>query len=1452
MASLENQLLNYGRNGGSTDKNSLNARLSSAASKSGLSARMASQRDQQKAIKQAIQPQQQKQQPTGQMPSAPYKPQQPTSQPNFWQRLAGNIVKLSRPTDEGGINILADAGKFGEKALHTGAVVGGGAMAAGSGLNKVPAVQKALLNQLDQSLVDRRVASGKATPAEFGKKFTQTGLEASQYVLPAEGAATSAGLYLGKKVGTVGLNALGKAGVRAGTNAVLGGAQAALDQSNHGQPLKLGDIAKAAGVGAAFGLLPVGKGGKAAATAAAKSAAETVAPKTVTLDKLKSGDMPMPGKAKGTDMAQPVGSSNVVHHSLDDTSKELNAMDIDQAIQDELKAPGADIPTIQQRLEERTGMSRMDAEARVKQVAEMSGLDIRDGAPTRLNRESSAPLESLAGGPNTAGASMDELRSATDQLNAQTVKGLKGRENAVLVKDSKNQRMYMYQDGEGNSHTFTMYRNPDDTWSKPWNNPSPIKNSEDISNSMRLLDDAQMNKEVERATQDGNTRQYIWTDADNGATKTLIQGKKDAMTPKAMQFDPEKHYISGGFVRNKDDDQILGNYVAVGPNGIEVQVGRHFVTYDMDFSKLNDGPGGLKRIGRSEGGNNSFNQTERWIEAVTKDAHTRDQLRNLLVHPTRDAEAAMKVEGRAMGEGINKWEKAFKDVPRNQGTLKDMMRDAVYVIEPDQNKVRKMGARAAKKEALDAFRHTYGDEAADTLKGYSGWLREAYDNMLGRMNAVRRQFGMEEIEKRPDYLTHSQEVGSGFSNMYQSMKDSIFGEIEGQGRRDALPANIAGLSDEFSPVTKFNQFAKHREGDMKPLNPFDPLRKYSAVTLHNIHMTAPAARTRSLQQALRSSSDYMNDLPKDLKPDDAASLTAKLGGEHSDMVNWLKEHANVLSGKTPEWDRLALNSRGGRAALKTIKWAQRQAGMANILGNLNSAVSQTLNLPTALGTTGAKAMTKGIIRSLSDAKANAAWRQSSGMIERYTDASNLAGNKGLDKVFKAMGVPLGMVERATYHITWNAAYENALAKGLKGSEARRAADTMTTKINPSRSIGDTAHVYNNSIANAPLQFTREQTEAWKNFTKDMSPYGRALTLAAIFAMNAGMKATTGRAPLPDPVGATVDTVKDFAGQSDNEDQSIGAKVGRALQRGAETVGNTVPLVSAAANTLPDTTRQLIFGKDSDLGRYDGSMALTNVAKNITSAVSDLLSGDIKKAGQDAVAMVPGGSQIRKTLQGIDAMNQGYTTNGKGNVDSTTDKGDAAQWLQALVFGKNALPGKQQANDTGKSLSDADTKTFLQLNKQDSKKAADFFRNAIMKKSDPTHTATAQSSALSTILRNLDSQKLGLTPSTVSKTTFKSRELTGDETYQLNQAADKRTVDAWNALVKRSGFKSLSAQQQNKALNAARSDAWAVEKYLYGQKLGVNDKSAWKRLSRAQRNILTSGSYQDYIEKVSTK
>lgn len=86
----------------------------------------------------------------------------------------------------------------------------------------------------------------------------------------------------------------------------------------------------------------------------------------------------------------------------------------------------------------------------------------------------------------------------------------------------------------------------------------------------------------------------------------------------------------------------------------------------------------------------------------------------------------------------------------------------------------------------------------------------------------------------------------------------------------------------------------------------------------------------------------------------------------------------------------------------------------------------------------------------------------------------------------------------------------------------------------------------------------------------------------------------------------------------------------------------------------------------------------------------------KELSKTLIPLIPAGTQINKTLGGVQSYNQGMVTNGSGNAQYPIEQ-DVPNFLRTLLFGKYNTPeGRKYFNDNERPLSPAQTQLLKEL------------------------------------------------------------------------------------------------------------------------------------------------------------
>ena len=782
-------------------------------------------------------------------------------------------------------------------------------------------------------------------------------------------------------------------------------------------------------------------------------------------------------------------------------------------------------------------------------------------------------------------------------------------------------------------------------------------------------------KALEAAEQDGEVQEFMAyknPGRDGGVMVMPLTGE---------------HSIDGGFVRNPKTGEIEGNYIQVTPFGVVHQTNGKFDVVEADHltNSLNESKGGIT---------DTFN---RLVEKNIQDKAGQKLLKDLYYQKTEAyANYADEIESllgkhAALAKHIDKARPRFVSSKKFWEDIGAYTEGKFPVGSADEN----MNA---------AFSKKYGPQAAARVKEYDTFMRNNYDAMISNLNSVRRMYGKEEIPYLKNYMPHIQKrsniLGRAVDKLLAAVPTGVRGDMEGQARGE-IPASIAGLSADFKPTHKFNANEKRRFGGMMSYekDPRKAFEYYADVMLYNTHMEPVIARGRQIESSMRAI-DMAKKSGTNIDPDSNLAKGDKISSKATIAV---QNFVNEMAGKSSSLDRPYID--------QTNKWVQfiqrleSVNGANKILGNLSSTLAQTLNLPETVRDNGVINTGHAFLTAF-DKTTKQAMRKSPFLRERYTDTDGKFTRSGYQKVTDKISVVSGMnlVEKKFIQLNWAANYYRFQKQGLTGYQLIKAADQATERAVGGRGIGAMPQAYKSTLGKMFLQFTYETNESWKNNISHVKKIGSdikqlqfkdagsgavraAEAFAVAYGMNMLMKQVTGDEPLANMVDAVKDVLSNDA-DDDGEDDKLGQKIARI---GSE-ASKMNPVASAAFNLVPKSEREKIFGKSSDLGRFDGATGVAQTAANALGAGFYAAQGDSENAQKNLQGLIPAGGQLKKTMGGAKVLQEGgdvyIDKTGKERTNFEVDSGNAWNQAKALLFGKNAVRPDEKSAVASSSNGDA--------------------------------------------------------------------------------------------------------------------------------------------------------------------
>lgn len=528
------------------------------------------------------------------------------------------------------------------------------------------------------------------------------------------------------------------------------------------------------------------------------------------------------------------------------------------------------------------------------------------------------------------------------------------------------------------------------------------------------------------------------------------------------------------------------------------------------------------------------------------------------------------------------------------------------------------------------------------------WFRGAYNSLIDKVNAVRAQIYPNNpdkiVPKREDYYRHFQEMAEGFGGL-----KNIFDSPAN------IPSNLAGVSEFTKPKSRWASFMQARTGDKTAMDAVGGFLNYIKAASYSIHIDPQIERFRGLANDLRQ-------------------VTKDESGPLNNFIIYLDDFANDLSGKTNKLDRAVQDwIPGNRKTMAVMQWLNDRFKVNAIVGNISSAVNQTLSLP--LGIADAKPMNaiKAVGPTLANIFKEGASINSAFLKERYLDSSYDAFNNGMiQNARKGAMWLLKNVEETSTRFIWNAEYNRALSEGV--DDAIKAADDWTRKVVAGRGVGEVPLGQKSKLFQMGLPFQLEVANTWlklKDFV-DEKTFGKIVTFAvASNLLNSALQGVTGFRSGYDPIAALVNGLQNSV-EGKEEGTGLYPLVG-------ETLSN-IPgggfLTRAILN--PDDTKK-IFGQENDptrFDRYGTGIPLASALKPASNLIGGALSGDGVKLSDAAqvieyFALPFGGGQVKKTLAGAGMLASGgqFGSDQDGNptLQFPTDP-DFVDKAKALVFG----------------------------------------------------------------------------------------------------------------------------------------------------------------------------------------
>lgn len=598
------------------------------------------------------------------------------------------------------------------------------------------------------------------------------------------------------------------------------------------------------------------------------------------------------------------------------------------------------------------------------------------------------------------------------------------------------------------------------------------------------------------------------------------------------------------------------------------------------------------------------------------------------------------------------------------------------------------------------------------------FYRQCYDSIREVVNDFRLEHGLTEIGKQENYFPHFSEDDPLTKTLKQL-------GLEGA---NGLPTSISGETAWFRPNSRYVAYFQERRGPETTYDSDLGFQSYMNAVADMLYHTDDIMRLRNFDAVIRGKSkdvDIANTIDSilgkknlQLSDSEVEVMNKILQGEYMDMeasrsyssfAQWLTNYTNKLANKQLFGDRW-VEEKFGRLAYNLANKMEARFGRNSVVGNIASALNNTITLPKILATTDQKYVARAIAGLRSGELKNLA-----------AESEFLQGKKGVRQLVESptqkimrmvSSSTFEPIEEAVSDVAFYAKYLEQMDKnGGNSGAAAATANDYAANMMARRSKGARPL---NMESKDPLWklFTMFQTEVsndWYSLTQDLPDYVKnqaklgngkeaAKKIAAgagkyviySYALNTLLEAITGYAPAPDILrwlwefGAAI--------FNDEEEDTI-LKAAKATGKLGSEVLNQVPGASTAM-AFAGLGEGRVPLPEVDLAQAGRGIAALfdnpEESPNKYSYAADQLWNGIVKPGLFYTVLPFGGNQLRKTIEGGTTLVRGgaykQTKTGEQlqtevNNDITTP-GGLANVVKGTLFGKSAISEVGDFYDAG--------------------------------------------------------------------------------------------------------------------------------------------------------------------------
>lgn len=591
-------------------------------------------------------------------------------------------------------------------------------------------------------------------------------------------------------------------------------------------------------------------------------------------------------------------------------------------------------------------------------------------------------------------------------------------------------------------------------------------------------------------------------------------------------------------------------------------------------------------------------------------------------------------------------------------------------------------------------------------------FRNIYDELIDRINESLEANGYKPIDYRKGYFPHFNE------DKAQSILGKFAERLGWNIKKEQLPTDIAGITDEFSPGKVWTSFSQKRTGDATDYNALKGMDNYLRGAMDVIYHTQDIQKLRALEGEIRYQYSekgvqekfdeiYNNqELTNDEKYSQAALVTDNVKNNPlGNFATELRNYTNSLANKKSISDR-GMEQTLGRDMYSVMNNISGRVS-ANMVGaNISSAMTNFIPITQAWSQVSTKNMLKGIYTTIKASIKDDGFTKNSVYLTNRTNQADRLYKTSIDKVNQKLSIPFEAIDSFTSNTIVRSKYYENLDHGMSEIEAIDNADEFAKDIMAGRSKGDSPTIFNKKNPIAKL-FTAFQLEVnnqygymFKDLKVDIGKEAKAKLASAFMKMFLGAwiyniisEKVTGRKSAFSPIDIAIEDSKVLT----NDDLDLSSKIEKIATNTAQEIpflggvlgGGRLPIQSA----IPyDDPLSMILSTGENVGNLFDNEKRDKAIKSLTKEWSKPVY---------YLALPFAGGQIKKTKEGLDMYNENlplagsYTDSGKLRFEADTSP---LGMLQSAVFGQYASENAREYFEKGYSpLSEKQVSEALSIN-----------------------------------------------------------------------------------------------------------------------------------------------------------